>query len=178
MKPNDVLDFWESIGNKGWWTKNEDIDAQIHDRFGELHAQACEGTLDHWTQTPDGALALVIVLDQFSRNLFRGSAKSSAQDAKALEIAKALLNKGHDKQCRQDLRIFFYLPFEHSESILDQEKSVLLQLSITLPGAMKAALEHREIIKRFSRFPHRNKALGRHTTPAERAYLDKGGFKG
>jgi uncharacterized protein (DUF924 family) len=178
MEANDVLEFWSQLGNEGWWTKNPEVDAQIHEKFGKTHDEACEGKLDHWTETADGALALIIVLDQFSRNMFRNDAKSFTQDAKALQIAKDAVAKGLDQSCREDLRVFFYLPYEHSEKIADQEKSVLLQHSIANPEAIWAALEHRDIIRRFGRFPHRNTVLGRHTTPAETAYLDGGGFKG
>ena len=178
MEINDVLEFWSELGNDGWWTKNPEVDAQIHEKFGKIHKDACDGKLDHWAETPDGALALIIVLDQFSRNMFRNDAKCFSQDTKALEIAKSAVAKGLDHNCREDLRVFFYLPYEHSEKIADQEKSVMLQHSISNPEAIWAALEHREIIQRFGRFPHRNKVLGRHTTPAETAYLDGGGFKG
>ncbi|MEM9279937.1 MAG: DUF924 family protein [Pseudomonadota bacterium] len=179
IEPNDVLDFWASLGNDGWWTRNEEVDQQIHDRFGKTHEEACKHNLNHWAETADGALALIIVLDQFSRNMFRGDAKSFAQDAKALEIAETAISKGLDKDCREDLRVFFYLPYEHAESIAEQEISVQLQHSIrNSEESMKAALEHREIIQRFGRFPHRNPVMGRHTTPAEQAFLDGGGFKG
>ena len=178
MNASDVLDFWSQLGSKGWWVKNPEVDAEIHEKFGALHADACQGKLDEWADTSDGALALIIILDQFSRNMFREDARCFSQDNKSLEIAKTALVKGLDKNAREDLRVFFYLPFEHSEKIADQEKSVLLQYSISEPGALKAALEHREIIKRFGRFPHRNQFLGRHTTPAEKAYLEDGGFKG
>ncbi len=176
---NDILEFWASIGKQAWWTKNNDIDRQILEQFSELHAKATAGELDQWAETADGALALIIILDQFSRNMFRGSARTFAQDRQALEHAKIAVKNGLDKQSREDLRLFFYLPFEHSESIIDQNRSVLLMHSIgNEPDNMKAVLEHREIIQRFGRFPHRNAVLGRHTTPAEQAYLDGGGFKG
>lgn len=178
-KPDDVLEFWASVGKAGWWSKSDDVDRQIVEQFSNAHARAVAGEIDDWMSTADGALALIIILDQFSRNMFRGDAKTFAQDAKALEIAKEAVRNGQDKLCREDLRLFFYLPFEHSESILDQNKSVLLMHSIgNVPDNMKAVLEHREIIQRFGRFPHRNAVLGRHTTPAEQAYLDGGGFKG
>jgi len=179
IQPSDILNFWASIGSEGWWMKNDDVDNEIKQRFGETHTQATSGKLDHWAKTPDGALALIIVLDQFSRNMFRGSAKAFAQDEKALEIAKTAIEQGLDKQARTDLMVFFYLPYEHSENIAEQEISVQLQHSIREDEeSLKAALEHREIIQRFGRFPHRNTVLGRHTTPAERAYLEGGGFKG
>lgn len=179
MQPSDVLEFWASIGNEGWWTRNDELDRKIADNYTALHADAVAGKLDDWRNTADGALALIIILDQFSRNMFRESPKAFAQDNQALEIAKQAIAKGLDQDCREDLRVFFYLPHEHSEEIAHQEESVKLQYSITdNPEALKAALQHREIIQRFGRFPHRNKVLGRHTTPAEHAYLDDGGFKG
>lgn len=179
MNPVEILDYWSSLGNEGWWTKNEDVDREIVERFGEIHAQACNGELDQWAENADGALALIIVLDQFSRNMFRGSGRSFSQDKQALAIAKSAIESGLDKDVREDLKVFFYLPFEHCETIAEQEQSVLYQYSILdKPEALKAALEHREIIQRFGRFPHRNEVLGRHTTPAEQAYLDGGGFKG
>ncbi|MEM7216689.1 MAG: DUF924 family protein [Pseudomonadota bacterium] len=179
VQPNDILNFWADLGDEGWWTKNPEVDQQIHDRFGGTHSDAALGKLDHWAATPDGALALIIVLDQFSRNMLRGDAKSFAQDEKALQIAKEALVKGLDKGCREDLRVFFYLPYEHSECIAEQELSVQLQHSIRdSEESLKAALEHRDIIQRFGRFPHRNTVMERHTTPAEQAFLNGGGFKG
>ncbi|MGI9353459.1 MAG: DUF924 family protein [Rhizobiaceae bacterium] len=177
-KPNDILDYWASLGNEGWWVKNLKVDQEIHERFGKLHTEACNGKLDLWRASADGALALIIVLDQFSRNMFRGNARSFTQDNQALEIAKSAIDAGLDAEVREDLKVFFYLPFEHAETIFEQEKSVLYQYSIGNLESIKAALEHREIIQRFGRFPHRNPALGRHTTPAEQAFLDDGGFKG
>ena len=179
ITPENVLSFWSSIGKKGWWTKDDEIDRKIVEQFSETHSLAAAGDLDHWAKTADGALALIIVLDQFSRNMFRGDPRTFAQDTKALELAKAAVQNGFDKQALEELRLFFYLPYEHSESIIDQNNSVLLMHSLgNEPDNMKAVLEHREIILRFGRFPHRNAVLGRHTTPAEQAYLDSGGFKG
>ncbi len=179
MNATDVLDYWSQIGNKGWWVKNPQVDAEIHAKFGKLHADACQGKLDEWADTPDGALALIIVLDQFSRNMFRSDSRCFTHDAKSLEIAKTALEKGFDKKAQEDLRFFFYLPFEHSENIEDQNKSVeLFEAYNGSPDFMKAALEHQDIIARFGRFPHRNKMLGRETTPEEQAYLDGDGFKG
>jgi uncharacterized protein (DUF924 family) len=179
MKPSDVLEYWESIGSKGWWMKDAELDANIGDRFGQLHNQACAGELDNWAETPDGALALIIVLDQFSRNMFRGSPKTFAQDPKALALAKEAIAKGFDKQANETLRFFFYLPFEHSEKFEEQERSLeLFEEFNGEPEFMKAAREHHDIIKQFARFPHRNEVLGREITLEEQAYLDGGGFKG
>ena len=176
---DDVLNFWAEIGSDGWWQRNDTVDQRIAEEFGETHKLATGSALDDWQQTPDGALALIILLDQFSRNLHRGSAEAFAHDAKSLSIAKTAIAMGLDTKSREDLRVFFYLPFEHCERIAEQEESVKLQHSLGFnPEAMKAALEHREIIQRFGRFPHRNPVLGRHTTPAETAYLEAGGFKG
>jgi len=178
-KPDQILEFWASIGTKAWWTKDDIVDRQIVDQFSEIHTKAASGEIDDWSKTANGALALIIILDQFSRNMFRDDAKTFAQDAKALELARNAVLQGLDRQARENLRLFFYLPFEHSESIIDQNRSVLLMHTVgNNPDNMKAVIEHREIIQRFGRFPHRNTVLGRHTTPAEQAYLDDGGFKG
>ena len=179
MTANDVLDYWQALGSKGWWVKKPEIDQEIDEKFGQLHKDACKGKLDEWSKTPDGTLALIIILDQFSRNLRRNSPNAFAQDEKALAIAKEAVEKGFDHQSREELRLFFYLPFEHSEEITDQHRSVELLHSFNdSPEFMKAAIEHRDIIEQFGRFPHRNVILGRDTTPAEQAYLDGGGFKG
>lgn len=179
MQPADILEYWSALGSDGWWTKNDAVDREIVSRFGALHDQAVAGDLGDWTETPDGALALVIILDQFSRNMFRGDAKTFAQDPLAFKIAKSAIQKGWDTEVQEDLRMFFYLPYEHSESILVQQQSLRLFNTVrSVPNSMKAAREHHDIIKRFGRFPHRNAVLGRHTTPAEQAYLDGGGFKG
>ncbi|MEM7067740.1 MAG: DUF924 family protein [Pseudomonadota bacterium] len=179
ISPKDILDYWSSLGKEGWWTKNADVDEEIKTRFGALHDQACFGKLDHWAKTADGALALIIILDQFSRNMFRGDARSFSQDQKALSIAAQAIDSGLDKELEGDLAVFLYMPYEHSEEIADQKRSVLLQHSLgASPENLRAALQHREIIQRFGRFPHRNAVLGRHTTPAEQAYLDSGGFSG
>ena len=179
INPQDVLNFWQSVGPDGWWKKDETLDTEITNRFSNLHEQISTGQKENWLETPNGALASIIVLDQFSRNMFRGSNRAFAQDTQALMISKQGIEKGFDAKIEGELRIFYYLPFEHSENIREQEISVKLQYAIgDSPEAMKAALEHREIISRFGRFPHRNVVLGRHTTPAEQAYLDGGGFKG
>ena len=106
--PDNVLNFWASIGPKGWWTKDDNIDRQIIEKFSETHAQATAGDLDHWAETADGALALIIVLDQFSRNMFRGDSKTFAQDAKALQLAKKAIGAGFDKRAMKDLRPVSY----------------------------------------------------------------------
>ena len=135
------------------------------------------GTSD-WAETPEGALALVLLLDQFSRNMFRGSPKAFAQDEMARAIAREAIDAGFDQEVAPDLRCFFYLPFMHSEAIADQERCVALCHALGAAAISRYAREHERIIRRFGRFPHRNPILGRHTTPAEQAFLDGGGFAG
>ncbi len=177
--PAEVVAFWRDAGEKKWFDKDEAFDRLIAERFAGLHAEATAGRLSRWADTPDGALALVLILDQFSRNLFRGTARAFAQDAVAAEEARRALDAGFHEKVAPALRVFFYMPFMHSEAIADQERCVLLFHAVVgATEGLKYALEHAEIIRRFGRFPHRNAALGRHTTPAERAFLDGGGFAG
>ena len=178
IKPTEILEFWKEIGPDGWWEKNESVDNTIRERFGPAHEQATKGNLNEWKKTADECLALVILLDQLSRNLFRGSPKSFSQDNQGLDIVKHALSHGFDRQCDSELMKFFYVPFMHSEAIAEQEKCVILMHSTQDEDSINAALVHREIIARFGRFPHRNEVLDRHTTPAERSFLDQGGFTG
>ncbi|MCC6920016.1 MAG: DUF924 domain-containing protein [Alphaproteobacteria bacterium] len=177
IHPADIIAFWQSVGYDKWYGKDDAFDAEIRRRFGAIHADAVEGKLEHWALTAQGALALLILLDQFSRNLYRGDARAFAGDAVARTVADAAIAEGFDHQVDPVLRQFFYLPFEHSERMEDQDRSVTLFTALggkTLPYA----IEHRDIIARFGRFPHRNAVLGRTTTPEEQAFLDGGGFKG
>jgi len=179
VQPQDVLRFWLEAGSDKWYSKDEAFDAAIRERFGEAHAAASTGRLDGWVETPEGALALVIVLDQFSRNLHRGSPETFANDEAALRHAESALAAGYDRAVTPELREFFAMPFMHSERLADQERSVALCHALHAGEAtLPYALEHERIIRRFARFPHRNTILGRHTTPAERAFLDEGGFSG
>jgi len=174
----DVLEFWREAGPERWFEKDEQFDKAMIDRFLPLHGEASSGTLDHWSDEAEGSLALILVLDQFSRNMFRGSAKSFAQDEQALTIAGKAIRLGFDSQFDQDLRVFFYMPFEHSECLADQHRCVRLVHTLGDPEFLDYANLHREIIRRFGRFPHRNAVLGRHSSPAEQAFLDAGGFSG
>jgi uncharacterized protein (DUF924 family) len=177
-QPRDVLDYWKSIGPEGWFRKDEAIDREIVEKFGEIHARAAAGALTDWRAKPDSALALIIVLDQFSRNMFRGDARTFAQDALALDLACEALANGFDERVPAELSTFFYMPFMHSESILDQERCVALFHAHGGGESLKYAIIHHDVIARFGRFPHRNSVLGRHTTPAEAAFLEAGGFGG
>ena len=174
--PEDVIAFWRDAGPEKWFTTDEAFDAQIADRFSVLHGAAVQGSHDAWAESGDGALALILVLDQFSRNLHRGSALTFASDPKALKIAETALARGDDHAVSKDLQIFFYMPFEHSECLADQRTSIRLTHAMQNAHYMEYAHTHHDVIRRFGRFPHRNAVLGRHTNAAEKAFLGAGGF--
>lgn len=175
-KPEAILDFWFQAGTKKWWARDADFDAEIAERFSEIHARASQGDLDDWAGEKTSALALVIVLDQFSRNLFRDDARAFAQDAKARDIARQTIAAGFDHASARDQRQFFYLPFMHAEDLAMQDYCVALYQLLGDENSLRFADLHRDIICRFRRFPHRNRVLGRPTSPAEQAFLDSGGF--
>lgn len=180
--PKDVISFWREAGPSKWFAKDDGFDAAIRDGFLDAHFAAARGDLADWSQTAEGTLALLILLDQFPRNLFRGSGHAFATDGLARMIARNALEQGFDRAVDPKLRPFLYLPFEHSEDAADQALSMeLFTAHRDETGdaeSLRWAVEHRDIIAKFGRFPHRNAALGRATTPAEQAYLDDGGFKG
>lgn len=168
----DVLDFWFSDRMEpNWFAKSDKIDTEIRDRFAATHKAAHRRDLDPWAETPDGALALVIVLDQFPRNIFRGTGHAFGSDDLALDHARAAVDAGHDRQIDPKRRVFLYLPFEHSEDLSDQTRSVELFETLGDPGYLDYALQHHKIIERFGRFPHRNALLDRPNTPAEDEFL-------
>jgi uncharacterized protein (DUF924 family) len=173
-----VLAFWREAGPKKWFVKDAAFDETIRSRFLTTHEAAASGKLAEWEGTAEGALALVIALDQFPRNMFRGSARTFATDPLARQVADRAIAKGFDKAVQPTERQFFYLPFEHSESSADQDRSLALYRAMGDVEALKWAELHADIIRRFGRFPHRNAALGRSTTPDEQAFLDSGGFTG
>jgi uncharacterized protein (DUF924 family) len=179
---DDVLGFWLKSGPKKWFAHNEAFDAEIRDRFEGAHLSASRGERLDWAQTSAGALALLLLLDQFPRNIWRGSAHAYATDPLARSVATAAVAGGLDQQAAPELRVFFYLPFEHSERAEDQDRAVALCQDAygadDSAGYLRYALLHRDIIRRFGRFPHRNAALGRQSTSEELAYLDSGGFAG
>jgi uncharacterized protein (DUF924 family) len=173
----DVVSFWREAGPDLWFAKDEGFDRLYRDRFLDRHEAAARGELDRWAATPEGALALILLLDQFPRNAFRGSARMYGTDPAARAVARSVVGRGHDARVERALRPFVYLPFAHSESLADQDLSV--SLCERLDGVeVEHARRHRDIIRRFGRFPHRNPVLGRETTPDERRYLDEGGFAG
>jgi uncharacterized protein (DUF924 family) len=170
--------FWRAAGPSKWFSKDADFDREIAARFQATHEAAAAGHLSDWEATPDGALALLILLDQFPRNMFRGSARAFATDPLARAVADRAIARGFDTRVADAERVFFYLPFEHSENLADQERSLALWRQSGSGEIDKYAQIHADIIRRFGRFPHRNAVLGRATTPEERAFLDAGGFAG
>lgn len=175
--PQAVVDFWVEAGPSRWFTKDAAFDARFRDTFVAAHEAAAAGALDAWATTPTGALALLLLLDQFPRNSFRRTTRMYATDPKARTVAAAAVDAGLDLQVSDDLRLFFYLPFAHSESLADQERSLALHATLPPPG-IDHARRHHGIVARFGRFPHRNAILGRSTTAEEQAFLDGGGFAG
>ncbi|WP_133478873.1 DUF924 family protein [Cognatilysobacter segetis] len=174
----DVVAFWREAGPAKWFARDDDFDARCRGLLG-LHLAAATRLLDDWRTDPTGALALVLLLDQIPRNAFRGNAHAWATDPLAKSIATEAVDAGLDLLTDEPLRIFFYLPFEHSEALEDQQRSLALHRErLHAPDADRWAKLHLDIIARFGRFPHRNAALGRTTTEAEWDFLDEGGFAG
>src|SRR5215475_15535903 len=173
---DEIVSFWRAAGPDRWFNKDETFDDEIRRRFLESHEAAAAGKSTDWEQSAQGALALLILLDQFPRNMFRGEARAFATDALARAVAAGALVRGFDGQVPKELFNFFYLPFEHSEDIADQERCIALNKATGDAENLKWAELHADIIRRFGRFPHRNAALGRVTTPEEQAFLDGGGF--
>jgi uncharacterized protein (DUF924 family) len=178
INPSEVLEFWRSAGYERWFKADPDFDQEVRERFAATHEKATAGQLAAWEETPVGALALVLVLDQFSRNMFRGSAKAFAADPIAREVTRRAIARGFDREIETAMRPFFYLPFMHSENFADQEYCVSLYRELGDAEQLKYAEIHRDAIQRFGRFPHRNEMLGRTSSADETAYLDAGGFRG
>jgi uncharacterized protein (DUF924 family) len=172
MDAKEVLKFWFERDRKAWFEKNPAFDEEIRQRFLPHYELGATGMLGSWKQAPASCLALVVLLDQFPRNMFRGTARAFATDPLALEAARTILDRGWDKAMTPDERVFAYLPFEHSEALQDQKLS--LKLFEGNPN-FEWARKHWEIIRRFGRFPHRNAALGRESTPEEIEFLKQPG---
>ena len=177
--PETILAFWREAGPDKWFTRDDAFDADIREKFHSTYEAAAAGKLSAWEATAEGALALAIVLDQFPRNMFRGTARAFATDALALETARLAMQRGDDGTALPVERLFLYLPFEHSEALEDQERACAL--TEPLPAfpetedAHRYALAHRDVIRRFGRFPHRNAVLGRPSTPEETEFLKRPG---
>ena len=175
--PQSVIEFWKHAGPKRWFAKDDAFDATFRDTFHATHLQAARRELESWLDSAEGTLALLILLDQYPRNAFRGTAHMFATDPLARLYAQRMVDAGLDRQVEPALRAFCYLPFEHSEDPRDQQRSLTLNQQLDA-NTYRWAKEHAQIIERFGRFPHRNAVLARVTTDEERAFLDKGGFAG
>jgi uncharacterized protein (DUF924 family) len=175
--PAAIVAFWREAGPDRWFKKDAAFDDEIRRRFMASYEAAAAGRLTDWEQNAEGALALLLLLDQFSRNMFRGDARSYVADPLARAVTSRAILNGYDGAF-PDLRAFFYVPFEHSENLADQERGLALYKAVGDEDGLKWAKRHADIIRRFGRFPHRNAVLGRVTTPEEQAFLDGGGFAG
>ncbi len=182
--PQEILDFW--FGQEGeegygefreeWFTKDSEFDRKIRDRFEPVYEEAATGELDHWKNEAQSCLALIVVLDQFPRNIYRGDAQMYAADEKAREVARHAVEHAYDRELSPYGRLFAYLPFEHSEELEDQRLSVELFRGLSAEmgseDLLGYAVRHLEIVEQFGRFPHRNEILGRRTTPEEAEFLE------
>jgi len=180
MKPQDIINFWFSPPqNQLWFASTPAFDQQIRDQFERVWQQASNGLLDDWQKDAIGCLALVILLDQFPLNMFRGQPQSFSTEQQAVAVSKKAIDKGFDQVLQDSHKVFLYMPFMHSESIEDQNQSVALFENAVLKDNVRFAVHHRDIVSRFGRFPHRNAILGRQSSQAEIDYLhSKEAFKG
>ena len=177
LQGSDVVDFWRQAGPEKFFPAVEPSGRTFHDRFLDQHERAAAGELGDWLNQPYSALALLLLLDQFPRNCFRGTQRVCATDPLARQVARKALAAGFDEHVDRDLRVFFYLPFSHSEDLADQEVALAKNKALGAPY-LQHAQGHHDIVRTFGRFPHRNEIFGRETTQAEREFLDNGGFKG
>lgn len=178
FSPDDIISFWRNAGTDRWFTADAGFDTEVRERFHALWQEARDGGHSGWEKTPEGMLALILVLDQFPRNMFRGSAEAFATDPQALALAKRAIELGMDQRIGTDLRAFVYMPLMHSEEPKDQLRCVEVFRAFGNANNLAFAEIHADIIRRFGRFPHRNTVLGRQTTAEEAAFLADGGFKG
>ena len=180
MKPSDIISYWYSDAmNEHWFSSTPELDIEIKIKYEHVWESASVGKLDDWKNTPEGCLALIIILDQFPLNMFRGEARSFKTERKAIEVASLAINNEFNEQLNNDELIFLYMPFMHSENLEEQDIAVRLYSESNLSDNLRFAQHHREIVKRFGRFPHRNNILGRKSTKDEKVYLrSKDSFKG
>ncbi|WP_420559876.1 DUF924 family protein [Tepidicaulis sp.] len=177
VSPAEVLEFWREAGPERWFAKDAAFDAEIIRRFTAARGEALSGAYDDWADEPEGALALIILLDQFSRNIYRDEPRAFEADEKALRLARDAIAKGHDKQLSTQDRVWIYMPFMHAENLGVQEESVKLFEELGIENNLAYAIAHRDVIAKFGRFPHRNALFGRESSAEELAYLkEHGGF--
>ncbi len=176
MQHTEIIDFWfKEIEKEKWFKKDESFDETLRTRFGQTHQMATHCELAHWRQSPQGRLAEIIVLDQFSRNLYRGSGLAFAHDTLALALAQTAVAAGDDLELEPEQRAFLYMPYMHSESAVIHQQALKLFDQPGLENNYQYELRHKEIIDRFGRYPHRNEVLGRNTTPEEAEFLKQPG---
>lgn len=169
---NEILDFWfNELEPSQWWKKDAEFDSMINNRFGHIYKKAKSGELFSWRETPKGSLAEIIVLDQFSRNIYRDMPGSFSCDPLALALSQFSISKGFDKELSQTEQSFLYLPFMHSESAKIHNEAIKLYEKLDNPASLAFEMKHKEIIDRFNRYPHRNKILGRESTAEEIEFL-------
>jgi uncharacterized protein (DUF924 family) len=180
MQPGHILDFWFSEANRGaWFRATPAQDDEIRARFETTWQRAARGEFDHWTTTADGALALVILFDQLPLNMFRNLPEAFATETRAVAICKTAIDAGFDRELPDERKAFLYMPLMHSERLADQDRAVALFAAAGLADNLRFARHHRDLVRRFGRFPHRNAILGRESTPRELEYLaSKGAFTG
>ena len=178
--PDEILKFWlDEVDQKQWYIQDDDLDRKIVEKFEATWNEAMEGSWGLWLTYPSGALAYIILTDQFPRNMFRDSAKAFSSDKMALAVAKQAIHRGWDLKIDEPARQFFYLPLMHSENLCDQERCIRLmkeRMPETGESNLIHAKAHREVIRLFGRFPYRNEALDRQMTESEQAYVDEGGY--
>ena len=178
ITPSDVVAFWKEAGPSKWFAKDDAFDALFRERFEAAHLAAARRELDDWAHSAEGVLALLILLDQFPRNVWRDTGHAFATDPLARMFALQALDAGLDRLVVHELRRFFYLPLQHAEDRALQNRSVALFQGLERPADDRWAEHHHAVIERFGRFPHRNRALGRETTAEEAAFLEQDGFRG
>lgn len=175
-KPDHVLHFWfETLRPEDWYRSDPGLDDFVREKLGALHDLAVQGALERWQETPEGVLALIILLDQVPRNIHRGGPRAFASDSLAREVLAQALREGQDKRLTKRKRVFLYLPLMHSEKLSDQEQSVALFRALGIESNLDYAVRHRDVIQRFGRFPYRNAILDRESTADEQEYLDQPG---
>ncbi len=180
IDPEEILAFWlDEKGPEGWYAGGEALDQEIKERFGDVYQRACDGALSLWLTYPSGTLAYIVLLDQFSRNMFRDTPKAFATDGLARAAAKIAISRGWDLKIDEPARQFFYMPLVHSECLSDQDRAVRLimtRMPETGGDNLLHAKAHRDVIRKFGRFPNRNEALSRDTPDGEAAFLLDGGY--
>ncbi len=178
MKPETIVEFWMTAGPLRWFTKDAGFDGALAVRFGAALKDARRGVYDHWDESPEGALGLVLLLDQVSRNIHRGSPLAFAADARALRLAKGWVARDYHRKLPAPQAFWLLMPFEHAEDFDAQRRCFAIFGTMGLSEMAYYAKNHLDIIEKFGRFPHRNPVLGRRSTPEELAFLKVGGFAG